>query len=92
MAWDGQPDRLVPSEPVLIGDCFITGVTSVTYLGGLVRVVLHCDRPDETGEIERMIVCRLVMTEADFQLAAGIGFEAAQSHKSFPKGEARASH
>jgi hypothetical protein len=71
----------------------VTGVTSVTYLGGLVRVTLHCDRPGEFGEVDRIIVARLVMSEADFQIMAGIGFEAAQNRKSFPiTVEARAAH
>jgi len=94
MAWDGRPEGLVPIEPVLVSDCFVTGVTSVVYIGGLVRVTLHCDRPTENGEIERIIVCRLVMTEADYTIANAIGAEAVRTRRSFPHKEevSRTSH
>lgn len=93
MRWDGQIDRLTPIEPVLIADCFVTGITAITYMGGLVRATLHCDRPTENGEIDRIIVARLIMSEADFATMAGVGFETAQSHQSFPMTlEMRAGH
>lgn len=87
MVWDGEPERLIPIEPVLISDVFVTGVTGVTFFGGLVRLTLHCDRPDDHGEIDRIIVCRLVMTEADFVAGNAIDAEAARTRRSYPHKE-----
>jgi hypothetical protein len=56
---DGSEPPLV--ETVYCPDIFATGIARVERVGGeCVRLILYAEQENEAGQIERVIVCKLV--------------------------------
>lgn len=81
MAMNEEMTEPIIFEPIIIPDLLVTGMLPVDVDGELVRLTLFVDRRCANGATERIIVGRLVMTQAAFERNMIIGEQALRKRR-----------
>ena len=81
MAMNEEMTEPIIFEPMIIPDLLVTGMMPVEIDGELVRLTLYVDRRCANGATERIIVGRLVMTQAAFERNMDIGEQALRNRR-----------
>lgn len=84
MAMNEEMTEPIIFEPIIIPDLLVTGMLPVEIDGELVRLTLFVDRRCANGVMERIIVGRLVMTQAAFERNMTIGEQALRKRRHDP--------